>query len=73
LLQEKVEVRANFPVEGMLGKAKNVGRRPGPDLQSERAEITSIWESIRLIRGARISAGAGSLLAEEAKKVFRRR
>lgn len=73
LLQEKVEVRGNFPVEGMLGKAKAVGRRGEPDLQSERAEITSIWESIRLVRGARITPADGALLAEEAKKVFRRR
>lgn len=73
LLQEKVEVRANFPVEGVLEAKKNPGRRTGPDLQSGKEEAAQIWASIRLIRGGRLDPSSAAFLAEEAKKAFRRR
>ncbi|MGE3261239.1 MAG: hypothetical protein AB7K68_05630 [Bacteriovoracia bacterium] len=72
LLQEKVDVLANFPLEGMTEVRKSSGRRGGPDLQSEREEVAQIWSSIRLKRGGKLAPENAAFLAEEAKKAFRR-
>ncbi|MGZ3695332.1 MAG: hypothetical protein ACXWQO_14535 [Bdellovibrionota bacterium] len=72
LLQEKVDVLANFPVEGITDGAKKPGRRGGPDLQSVREEIAKLWSSIRLKRTGKLKPESATFLAEEAKKIFRR-
>lgn len=50
LLQEKVELHANFPVEGIAEKKAFTSRGRGPDLQSERNEIAQLWAGFRLKR-----------------------
>lgn len=73
LLQEKVEVRANFPLEGRFDGKKNSGRRRGPDLQSEWEEISALWTGTRLIRAGKLDPRHAKILADEARKMFRRR
>jgi hypothetical protein len=72
LLQDKVDILANFPVEGMTEFRKKTGRRGEPDLQSERAEVAEIWAAIRLKRAGKLKPESATFLAEEAKKAFRR-
>lgn len=70
LLQEKVEVTANFPLKGMLPpqEEKPSGRRERADLESEGDEILRAWERFRLRRISRTEPGEAELLRKEAAK-----
>jgi hypothetical protein len=70
LLQEKVDIAANFPVEGMLPEGENMpGRGKGGGVKSKQAmseDIAKAWLSFRLRRVTRMAADEAELLRKEA-------
>ena len=70
LLQEKVEVTANFPLKGMLPpqEEKASGRRSKPAVESEGDELLRAWEGFRLRRISRTEPGEAELLRKEAAR-----
>lgn len=70
LLQEKVDVAANFPLKGMLPaqEEKAAGRRAKPAVESEGDELLRAWEGFRLRRISRMEPGEAELLRKEAAR-----
>lgn len=70
LLQEKVEVAANFPLKGMLPpqEEKPAGRREVGSIESKGDDLLRAWESFRLRRIGRMDAGEAELLRQEAAR-----
>lgn len=70
LLQEKVDLCANFPLQGMLPRQeeKPSGRPGKPGVESKGDELLRAWEGFRLRRIARMEPGEAELLRKEAAK-----
>lgn len=71
-LQEKVDVAANFPLEGILAEGKSAGR-VSPELKPMKEEILKAWGGIRLKRVARVAGEEAVFLREEAEKAYQRK
>ena len=69
LLQEKVDIAASFPLEGMLPEENMPGRGRGVGVQSKQSEdIAKAWLSFRLRRVTRMAADEAELLRKEASQ-----
>lgn len=66
-LQEKVEVRATFPVDDKLPKGNSSSREPEPGL---KLDVAKAWGSFRLRRVARMDPKEAEILRREAEKAF---
>jgi hypothetical protein len=73
LQQEKVDLAATFPVEGIDGDGKRAGRTAAPGIKSKRSELMESWQRFRLRRIARINPEEAQLLRETAGKAFERK
>jgi hypothetical protein len=70
-LQEKVELRATFSLEGKLGGG--TGRPPPRELRPAHDEAARLWEGFRLRRTGRVSPDEALALREEAEKAYLRK
>ncbi len=70
LLQEKVDVAANFPLEGMLPAGEKMPGRPkGTGVNLKLGEqIAKAWLSFRLRRVTRMVAAEAEFLRKEASQ-----
>jgi hypothetical protein len=67
LLQEKVDVSANFPLQGILPEENLPGRGKRGGLKSKLGEdIAKAWTSFRLRRVTRMAADEAEFLRKEA-------
>ncbi len=67
LLQEKVDVAASFPLQGMLPNENMPGLGKSGSVKSKmREDITKAWNGFRLRRVTRMAADEAELLRKEA-------
>lgn len=71
LLQEKVEVAATFPLDGLLGEEIR-GRRVPAELAPLREDATRLWNAFRLHRCGRLEGGEALALREDGERAFLR-
>jgi hypothetical protein len=67
LLQEKVEVAANFSLKGMLPpqEEKDSGRKQRTDIESNDDDLLRAWKGFRLRRISRLEPGEAEFLKKE--------
>jgi len=69
LLQEKVDVAANFPLQSILPDENLAGRGKGGGVKSKLSEdIVKAWLGFRLRRVTRMAADEAELLRKEANQ-----
>lgn len=69
LLQEKVDIAASFPLQGMLPEENMPGRGKARGVKSKMSEdIAKAWLGFRLRRVTRMAAAEAELLRKEANQ-----